>query len=107
VSFKRADQMKRDVYVVKFQRKYRMLVIKVENAYSVLSLNSTAGAARQYTVRWDGERFTCNCPDYTSNGKDKSYTCKHIEAVFLTAAKMGESAEVEVNGRVRKEDRSP
>jgi len=104
VSFKRADQMKRDVYIVKFQRKYRMLVIKVEDCYSVLSLNSTAGAARQYTVRWEGEKWTCSCPDFAGYGKDKFYTCKHIEAVFLTAAKLGETAEVEVNGRKRETD---
>ncbi len=94
--FRRAD-----VYVKKFSRKYRMLVIKAENAYSVLSLNSSSGGARQYTVKWDGERWTCSCPDYSKQGNDLSYTCKHIEAVFLTAAKMNETAEVEVNGRKR------
>jgi len=95
--FRRADT----VYVKKFTRKYRMLVIRAENAYSVLSLNSSSGSARQYTVKWDGERWTCTCPDYAKNGKDPAYTCKHIEAVFLTAAKMNETAEVEVNGRTR------
>lgn len=94
--FKRAD-----VYVKKFSRKYRMLVIKAGNAYSVLSLNSSSGCVRQYTVKWDGEKWTCSCPDYAKNGKDPAYTCKHIEAVFLTAAKMNETAEVEVNGRTR------
>ncbi len=94
--FKRAD-----VYVKKFSRKYRMLVIKAENAYSVLSLNSSCGGARQYTVKWDGEKWVCSCPDYARNGKEPAYTCKHIEAVFLTAAKMNETAEVEVNGRRR------
>ena len=89
------------MYVKKFTRKYRMLVIRAENAYSVLSLNSSSGSARQYTVKWDGERWTCTCPDYAKNGKDPAYTCKHIEAVFLTAAKMNETAEVEVNGRTR------
>ena len=94
--FKRAD-----VYVKKFSRKYRMLVIKAESAYSVLSLNSSCGGARQYTVKWDGEKWVCSCPDYAKNGKEPTYTCKHIEAVFLTAAKMNETAEVEVNGRTR------
>jgi len=96
--FRRAD-----VYVKKFSRKYMMLVIKAENAYSVLSLNSSCGGARQYTVKWDGdgEKWTCSCPDYAKNGKEPAYTCKHIEAVFLTAAKMNETAEVEVNGRRR------
>ncbi len=98
--FKRAD-----VYVKKFSRKYGMLVIKAENAYkSVLSLNSSCSGTRQYTVKWDGEKWTCSCPDYAKNGKEPAYTCKHIEAVFLTAAKMNETAEVEVNGRRRVKD---
>jgi len=103
--FRRADKLakeERKVYIKKFSnadRKYRMLVMKVNDAFSVLSLNSSSGVARQYTVRWDGEGWTCSCPDFA--GKEKSYTCKHIEAVFAAELKGERCMEVEVNGRNR------
>ncbi|MEM2000510.1 MAG: helicase-related protein [Candidatus Caldarchaeum sp.] len=41
---------------------------------------SQSNPAIKYTVVFDGEKFTCTCPDYTFRRKD----CKHIYAVKLS-----------------------
>ncbi len=121
--FKRADKLtnggsssgsnsnKNKVYVKKFtntDRRYKMLVMKVDNGFSVLSLNSSSGSAKQYAVRWNGYKWVCTCPDYSKHGDDLSYTCKHIEGAFMAAIKMSDGemiAEVEVNGRTREKSK--
>ena len=85
-----------------------MLIMRVENGFSVLSLDSTAGSAKQYAVRWNGYKWVCTCPDYAKHGDNLSYTCKHIEAAFVAATKMlngNTVAEVEVNGRTREKSK--
>ncbi|WP_202320771.1 SWIM zinc finger family protein [Archaeoglobus neptunius] len=97
--FKRADKLDKGDSNSSNSRKYRMLVTKVNGVFSVLSLNSSTGTTRQYTVKWDNERWICTCPDFRRNSSD--YACKHIEAVFVAAMEMQRAVEVEVNGRVR------
>jgi hypothetical protein len=42
---------------------------------------STDNPAQQYLVKWDGERFTCTCPDFEVHKSDHAWRCKHILAV--------------------------
>ncbi len=81
-------------------RKARLLVMKSdENIYSVINLNSTFGIPRQYTVKWNGYKWICSCPEYLKNSADYNFVCKHIIAVFATfgkkvvVAKVGEQNE--------------
>jgi hypothetical protein len=69
-----------------------------EEQWTVLSLDSTSGRARQYTVKRNGYRWLCNCPHFLKNADDVNFVCKHIVAVLL---KLGEVVEVEVrrNGK--------
>lgn len=78
----------------------RMVVVEwSKEQWTVLSLDSTSGRARQYTVKRNGYRWLCNCPHFLKNSEDVNFACKHIVAVLM---KLGEVVEVDVgavNGR--------
>jgi hypothetical protein len=93
------------------EKKFRMVVFRIarsegENTeYAVLSLNSTAGKPKQYTVKRNSYKWLCSCFDFQRHASELNYVCKHIEAVFLAAARMGwnrDAVEVEVARRYRR-----
>ncbi len=51
-------------------------IIKVKDG--LYTVQSQTGMGR-YRVEWQGDHWTCNCPDYTKNGKSR--WCKHIIAL--------------------------
>jgi predicted nucleic acid-binding Zn finger protein len=69
------------------EKEFRMIVYRISDVeFAVLSLNSTFGKPRQYTVKRNCYKWLCTCPDYQKHSTDLSYVCKHIEAVFKASA---------------------
>ena len=78
------------------ERKFRMIVTRIsESEFSVLSLNSTSGKPKQYTVRWNNYKWICSCPDFARHSEEIDYVCKHIEAMFK-AVRLVTGTEIEV-----------
>jgi hypothetical protein len=93
------------------EKKFRMVVFRIarsegENTeYAVLSLNSTAGKPKQYTVKRNSYKWLCSCFDFQRHASELNYVCKHIEAIFLAITRMGwnrDAVEVEVVRRYRR-----
>jgi uncharacterized Zn finger protein len=62
-----------------------------------VSLDSTFGSPRQYSVRFNGYRWLCNCPWFLKHAADPNFVCKHVVAVLKTIA-----AEVTVEKPLKK-----
>jgi len=69
----------------------RFVVVKVDDkTFAVLSLDSTYGKPKQYTVKRNGYKFLCNCEDFAKHSDEINYACKHIIATFIALTKMDE-----------------
>ena len=69
----------------------RFVVAKLEDgAFAVLSLDSSYGKPKQYTVKRNGYKFLCNCEDFAKHSDEINYACKHIIATFIALTKMDE-----------------
>lgn len=55
-----------------------LIASKTEEGFRVYSLQTPSTI---YSVRKDGERWTCTCPDFEAHKTDTTYRCQHILTV--------------------------
>lgn len=55
-----------------------LIASKTEEGFRVYSLQTPSTI---YQVRYDGERWTCTCPDFEAHKSDTTYRCPHILTV--------------------------
>jgi len=66
-----------------------LIVSETEEGFRVYSIHSPS---RIYLVKQEGDRWTCNCPDFEFHKADTTWRCKHILAVApWQANKTGEA----------------
>lgn len=59
-----------------FAREWETLRLSRGNTSVAIESETTPG--KLYTVEFDGEDYSCDCPDFRYNNKGDGYYCKHI-----------------------------